>query len=751
MKKRMFVYVFIFIGSIIYFSVPNVVFGQSAQRVLDRHRGTFQHPDVHEFFPDVLRSFKSPDIQEILSPVIINLFVKDPTYIRSFDPNVDDSIVTLLAVDGEFKALFGDSEFHAVLQSSTEIEKLARLIQALEPRQREDDCETLPSKATTLSIVSEDGQEEGQPGGTLPLKVEVWDQYGDPFSGATVTFRATRGGGSPSPTTDRTDNAGQVQTYLTLGRSAGVNVVEASIAGTDTLNGLPLKQTFAATAVAPDEPRRATTLSIVSGYGQEGRPGTSLSNPFVVEVRDQYGNPFSGTNVSFRATRGDGSPSPTTAPISNGQAQTTLTLGSSPGANWVEASIAGTDTLNGFPLKQTFAATATGRIQSTVSAQLPPVYWVEGGALYYRPTGGQKTMLHKPQGGTLTGGLAVDIEQGRIYWTEKRNNNKGRIRSATLDGNDKKVRSRDLQSVPYGVTVGTDRIGNHWVYWTNSRGKIQRTNRKYFESTRPKDLENFPIETLTIRDLNVPKYIAFDAKNYRLYWAELGRIRSANPDGRKVMLVEPGLGDLGGIAVASGMVYWTEKAGNGQGKVKRENGNGSGGKLLAVLVSEPEGIAVDAEGGRLYWTTSRGEIQSTPLTGAIQTVVEGNDTRAVGLALVPGSIGSASSPAVPSASSVGSVENTLLANYPNPFNPETWIPYQLSESGNVTVSIYSVNGALVRTLALGHQAAGTYRSRNRAAYWDGRNEFGERVASGLYFYTLTAGDFTATRKMLIRK
>ena len=96
-------------------------------------------------------------------------------------------------------------------------------------------------------------------------------------------------------------------------------------------------------------------------------------------------------------------------------------------------------------------------------------------------------------------------------------------------------------------------------------------------------------------------------------------------------------------------------------------------------------------------------------------------------------------------------ETVLLSNYPNPFNPETWIPYQLSEPAEVRVSIYSVNGSLIRTLALGHQAVGLYRSRSRAAYWDGRNAFGERVASGLYFYTLTAGDFTATRKMLIRK
>ena len=96
-------------------------------------------------------------------------------------------------------------------------------------------------------------------------------------------------------------------------------------------------------------------------------------------------------------------------------------------------------------------------------------------------------------------------------------------------------------------------------------------------------------------------------------------------------------------------------------------------------------------------------------------------------------------------------ETALLANYPNPFNPETWIPYHLAKDADVTLHIYAVNGVLVRTLALGRQAAGMYGSRSGAAYWDGRNAFGEPVASGVYFYTLTAGDFTATRKMLIRK
>ena len=96
-------------------------------------------------------------------------------------------------------------------------------------------------------------------------------------------------------------------------------------------------------------------------------------------------------------------------------------------------------------------------------------------------------------------------------------------------------------------------------------------------------------------------------------------------------------------------------------------------------------------------------------------------------------------------------QTQLLSNYPNPFNPETWIPYHLAAPAEVSLSIYDVKGLLVRKLTLGHQPAGVYQSKVRAAYWDGRNELGESVASGVYFYTLTASEFTATQKMLIRK
>jgi hypothetical protein len=94
-------------------------------------------------------------------------------------------------------------------------------------------------------------------------------------------------------------------------------------------------------------------------------------------------------------------------------------------------------------------------------------------------------------------------------------------------------------------------------------------------------------------------------------------------------------------------------------------------------------------------------------------------------------------------------QNSLLANYPNPSNPETWIPYNLAEPADVTVQIYDVRGHLIRTLHLGHRRAGFYLSKDRAAHWDGRDDTGERAGSGIYFYRLSAESFSAVRKMVI--
>ena len=96
-------------------------------------------------------------------------------------------------------------------------------------------------------------------------------------------------------------------------------------------------------------------------------------------------------------------------------------------------------------------------------------------------------------------------------------------------------------------------------------------------------------------------------------------------------------------------------------------------------------------------------------------------------------------------------ETELLSNYPNPFNPETWIPYRLAKDAFVTLTIYDGAGQVVRAIDVGHQTAAAYESRSQAIYWDGKNQVGEQVASGVYFYHLSAGDYSATRKMLTLK
>jgi flagellar hook assembly protein FlgD len=93
----------------------------------------------------------------------------------------------------------------------------------------------------------------------------------------------------------------------------------------------------------------------------------------------------------------------------------------------------------------------------------------------------------------------------------------------------------------------------------------------------------------------------------------------------------------------------------------------------------------------------------------------------------------------------------LGQNFPNPFNPETWIPYQLKDESEVTVQIYDISGRLVRTMNLGHQSPGVYVTRKEAAHWDGRNNAGELMASGLYFYTLKTKSYTQTKRMLLLK
>ena len=464
-----------------------------------------------------------------------------------------------------------------------------------------------------LTIVSGDLQ-EGGPQTALgnPLVVLVRDQYGNALSGVDVTFRVTRGGGSLSRPTARTDRTGRAETTLTLASEPGIHQVEASVVGFPSLT-----QTFTAAGAAvcevppPSVPLlpRPTTLNILSGNDQSGEVRKPLE-PFVVGVLDQYGKPLEGIEVAF-ATLGGGQLSGHRIHTDvYGQARTTLTLGSHAGGHSVMARA------TGISQTQTFIATLKEQEQEPPPPEEPPMYWIADNTIYYRPTGGGKEIFKRLQPGNLTGGLAVNMEGGKVYWTEETSDNMGRIQSADLDGTNIQP-VKEAIAVPYDIALDVE---GKKLYWTNFFGKIQRIN------VNGRDFKpNF------ITDLENPQHIAFDVEKRRLYWTEMDadgiwRIYSIYPDhvdrgtAMRIPLGKEDLGKVGGIAVFDEVIYWTEQTSSG-GTVRFVNRTGLGDKkLLAVLESTPEGIAVDAVGGRVYWTTSRGEIQSAP-TDPIQTVV----------------------------------------------------------------------------------------------------------------------------------
>ncbi len=347
-------------------------------------------------------------------------------------------------------------------------------------------------------------------------------------------------------------------------------------------------------------------------------------------------------------------------------------------------------------------------------------------------------------------GIALDTAEGKVYWTQKGILASGRILRANLNGSNVQTVVTGL-GTPSGIALD---IAGGKMYWTDSRtDRIQRAN-----------LSGSNVQTLVTRGLDDPFDIALDIADGKMYWVEQrsGRIRRANLDGSNVQTLVSGLSHPFDIA-------------------------------LGISDAEPEKIAEDVNNDGIV------NIQDLVLVAANfsktgQNIADVNSdgiVNIVDLTLVAGAFGTtAGAPSMwnlnqETASTRDQVqqwlrearqvnltdpafqhgilileqlltsltpkETALLPNYPNPFNPETWIPYQLAVSVEVSIVIYAVDGKLIRRLDLGHQPVGLYESRSRAAYWDGRNALGEPVASGVYFYTLTAGDFTATRKMLILK
>ena len=646
-----------------------------------------------------------------------------------------------------------------------------------------------------------------------PLVVEVLDANDNPVEDARVRFSTTIGSGRFSPRTPRTDEDGFAETTFTP-TSAGRIRISASVAGVDDR---------AAFTVQAGDP--ADALVKVSGDDQSGTPGNALASPFVVEVQDEDGEPLAGHRVTFSVTAGGGSLSETSAAADeDGRAQTTLTLGSAPGINSVQASVSGVDPV-------IFSTSIEAKIL-VAAANRPVMYWIAGGGLYSL-SGAKEAKIAESANGVAVGG-------GKIYWTSQVNASSGAINSANLDGTNATVLTSIL-AVPMGIAVDT---AGSKLYWTNTRGRIQSAN-----------LDGSSIKN-ELQNLSDPTDIV--VSNGFIYWTEGGNsVRRVNISGQKIAIdVAVNLATVGGLAVGGGKVYWTEMTSASAGTVNGANLNGTNFETLATLLSAPMGIAVDTAGSKLYWTNARGRVQSANLNGSmIKNVVEGLisaskiaiggantetttitrqptakkdnakydvngdgkvdnvdaslvasgldtgnakydvnsdgtvnfldlllifDNRDDDAAAAPAIVGMklnaiqidrieeqidlliATNDRSPAAmrtlvymqqllATARPEKTQLFANYPNPFNPETWIPYELATDTHVKITIYNTQGVVIRTLQFGHQSAGYYTERDRAAYWDGRNALGEQVASGLYFYQLETDEMSSLRKMVILK
>ena len=361
--------------------------------------------------------------------------------------------------------------------------------------------------------------------------------------------------------------------------------------------------------------------------------------------------------------------------------------------------------------------------------------------------------------------ITLDLTGRKVYWSMAGytdGTNESQIQRANLDGTNVEnvIPSLDF-GLPGGIALA---VGDGKIYWTNWGAS---------EGIQCANLDGSNVQTLVNTDDN-PWDIALDVTGGKLYWTlgpitvdGHGKIQRANLDGTNVETLVWGLDSPRYIALNIPSLQTSE----GAGQIVREDVNGDGTVNIQDLVIVATNL--DKQGENAADVNADGVVNIQDLVlvagalgqdGAAAPALHANFLGGLSTADVQGWLSEAQqmNRTDPRArrgvlfleqllAALRPQKTTLLANYPNPFNPETWIPYQLAKPADVKVSIYATDGVLIRTLALGHQATGVYQSRGRAAYWDGRNALGEPAASGVYFYTLTAGEFTATRRMLILK
>ena len=632
------------------------------------------------------------------------------------------------------------------------------------------DAEGIRIPKTLLKISGDD--QEGFPGERLPspIVVEVRDQFDKPLEEVQVMFTVTAGGGTLSTSDANTDRNGKAQSELTLGLNTGINIVSVSA------SDIEKSVRFNSNGV-----RTPQLIVKISGDEQEGIPNMKLPYPFVIEVLDKNGSSLEGVLVDFAVVDGEATLSATSAETDpHGRTESTLTLGTSPGTYWVKASAEGVDVSVIFSVEVKRREFILSVPSGTSLIHVPlRVTAVNGAAEAVESVGD----LYDALGGAATVRLLTTRDSQTNQWISYLGDlNRGTVADPPLTDDTGIIASmkKTVELHLAGDALGED--GTSSIRLQPGKNLVG-VPLKDSRITRVSDL--LTIEG--IRDNVDAVEVSVDG-NFKVV-VDAGTAGDISVNGGQSFIMEAlyeatvsisgdGWGSFSGTLAAPPLALTFSRFRNASPVVCLT------GSIAYVAEGRERHVPLTRLGlSVIVKNLSNGKVHTIPATrrdslqsewfGYQLTVVE----TAIGRGVQVGDIleVSVQSPdpqiraePVSHAVTPTDVENNriilseliayevptktaLLLNYPNPFNPETWIPYQLADGEVVTLRIYDARGALVRRMEMGHQLAGYYTNRERAAYWDGRNESGESVASGLYFYQLGTPSFRQLRRMLIVK
>ena len=569
-----------------------------------------------------------------------------------------------------------------------------------------------------------------------PFSVAVVDAHGDPIEDVRVRLRARQGRGTFSPRIARTDARGRAEAIFTP-TSAGRISVEATVGGVD--------KTLAFIVSVEEAPETADPVIFSTSIAPKVLVAAANRPPMLwVDSGTIYG--LMGANAQRFAPSVENAMN-IAVDASSGKVYWTEKTGASSGtinsANLDGTSVTELTSILSVPMGITVDATgnnlywtnARGRIQranldgsgiqNVVQDLSGPtdivvsngfIYWTEGSNSVRRVSiSGQKIVQDIAANLGTVGGLAVG--GGKVYWTEQTGASGGSVNGANLDGTNLETLAT-LLSAPMGISVDT--TGSK-LYWTNARGRVQRANLNGSGITNVVDGLGSPGDIVLSNSISAPM-MTTPTTPMTVSYAKYDVNKDDTVDNTDAGLVIDALG-----------------TNNARYDV---NGDGAVDFLDVVLVFDNRDDNV--AGAPTIVGMKLSAVQIDIIQEQIDLLIATNDRSPAAmrtLVYLQQLLVTETRPE----------KTQLFANYPNPFNPETWIPYELATDTHVRITIYNTQGVVIRTLQFGHQSAGYYTGRDRAAYWDGRNALGEQVASGLYFYQLETDTMSSMRKMVILK